>query len=156
MNSKLVLISLYIVLVYWVSEQFPEFHALFYPTLGAFSFLLASRKFEFKETGRVLLGATIASTIGTALHAMLPGVAGLLIDTLLVIWLIQRFKWKAPPILAVSIIPFFVPQNNLWAMPASVFVSLAGLIVLLEGARRVSEWRVVLLSDRTGIAPEAD
>ncbi|MFC5529005.1 hypothetical protein [Cohnella yongneupensis] len=155
MNIKLVLISLYIVLIYWISSHLPSMHALFYPTLGAFSFLLASREFDMKEAGRVMAGATIGSAIGTLLHAASPGVIGLLADTLFVGWLIHRFRWNAPPILAVSIIPFFVAQPNLWAAPLSVMLSIAGLIAVLAGARQAeSLWRPV--SFRSTIAPEAE
>lgn len=156
MNPKLVLISLYIVLVYWVSLQLPALHALFYPTLGAFSFLLASRNFDLKEAGRILLGATVSSAVGSALHTVHPGAVSLLADTLLVGWLIQRFRWNAPPILAVSIIPFFVPQTNLWAAPTSVFISLLGLLVVLESARLVSVWWNQLSLRDSGIAQEID
>lgn len=155
MNVKLVLISLYIVLVYWISSHLPSLHAMFYPTLGAFSFLLASREFDLKHAGRVLVGATIASAIGTALHALEPGALGLLADTLLVAWLIHRFRWNAPPILAVSIIPFFVAPPSLWAAPVAVMASLAGLIAVLGAADRVAEL-LRPLALKGSVAPEAD
>lgn len=156
MNAKLVVISLYIVLIYWISSQWPSMHALFYPTLGAFSFLLATREFDLKHAGRILVGATVAAALGTSLHALVAGVPGLLADTLVVGWLIHRFRLNAPPILAVSIIPFFVEQPNVWAEPVAVLVSLAGLIGVLGAVRVVSE-RWQQLAIRTGgIAPEID
>ncbi|MFD0674598.1 hypothetical protein [Cohnella sp. GCM10027633] len=156
MNVKLVLISLYIVLVYWISSHLPTLHALFYPTLGAFSFLLASREFDLKHAGRILAGATVAAAIGTAAHALEPGALGLLSDTLLVAWLIHRFRWNAPPILAVSIIPFFVEPTTLWAAPVAVMVSLAGLIAVLGAADRIAELLRQVSLKGGAIAPEAD
>ena len=59
----MIVISLYIFLIYWISSQVPSMHALFYPTLGAFSFLLATRDFDLKQAARILAGATVAAAL---------------------------------------------------------------------------------------------
>ncbi|WP_027086433.1 HPP family protein [Cohnella panacarvi] len=155
MNVKLVLISIYIALIYWLSTHLSPLHALFFPTLGAFSFLLASREFDRKIAGNMLIGSTIAAVIGTLLHVLEPGAVGLLADCLLVGWLIHRFRWNAPPILAVSIIPFFVDQGNAWITPICVLLSLSGLIFLLAAANLIGEaWKSFAL--KSPVASEAD
>lgn len=142
MNVKLVLISLYIALIYWLSTHLTSLHALFFPTLGAFSFLLASREFDRKIAGNMLIGSTIAALIGTSLHTLNTGAFGLLADSLIVGWLIHRCRWNAPPILAVSIIPFFVDETNAWITPICVLLSLSGLIFLLAAASFIGDaWR---------------
>ncbi|MFC5701331.1 HPP family protein [Cohnella faecalis] len=142
MNYKFVLIGLYIVFIYWLSSQEPALHALFYPTLGAFCFLFASRTFDARDVGRILIGATISSIIGSWLHQLYPSAISLFANVLIVAWLIKRFHWNAPPILAVSIVPFFVPQTNVWLIPASVSLSLLGLILVLACAHLIeSKWR---------------
>lgn len=142
MNIKLVLISLYIALIYWLSTHLTSLHALFFPTLGAFSFLLASREFDLKIARNMLIGSTIAALIGASLHTLDTGAIGLLADSLIVGWLIHRMRWNAPPILAVSIIPFFVDQTNAWITPLCVLLSLSGLIFLLAAASLLGEaWK---------------
>jgi hypothetical protein len=101
---------------------------LFFPTLGAFSFLFVSRSLQLKQMGGVILGACLSSTIGTLLYALDSGVLSLFITILSVILLINKFNWNAPPILAVAIIPFFVKADSFWLIPISVFVSLLGLL----------------------------
>ncbi|MBO9597392.1 MAG: hypothetical protein J7559_06185 [Cohnella sp.] len=155
MNVKLVLISLYIALIYWLSIHLASLHALFFPTLGAFSFLLASREFNRKIAGNMLIGSTTAALIGTLLHTLDAGAIGLLADCLIVGWLIHRCRWNAPPILAVSIIPFFVDQTNAWITPLCVLLSLSGLIFLLAAASLIGEaWKSIAL--KSAVAPEAD
>lgn len=155
MNVKLVLISLYIALIYWLSTHLTSLHALFFPTLGAFSFLLASREFDRKIASNMLIGSTIAALIGTLLHTVDAGAIGLLADSLIVGWLIHRLRWNAPPILAVSIIPFFVDQTNAWITPLCVLLSLSGLIFLLAAASLIGEaWKSFAL--KGAVAPEAD
>ncbi len=142
MNVKLVLISLYIAFIYWLSTHLTSLHALFFPTLGAFSFLLVSRDFDRKIAGNLLIGSTIAALIGTLLQTLDTGAVGLLADSLIVGWLIHRCRWNAPPILAVSIIPFFVDQTNAWITPVCVLLSLSGLIFLLAAANFIGEaWK---------------
>ncbi|SDD49583.1 hypothetical protein SAMN02799630_03734 [Paenibacillus sp. UNCCL117] len=131
MNPKIVAIGLYIMLIYWLSMQAPLLHMLFFPTLGAFSLFFISRPLQAKETARIALGAIIASLVGTLSFTVHPGVLSLFINTLVIIWLIKRFHWNAPPILAVSFIPFFARSDIWWAVPVSVAISIVGLLATL-------------------------
>ncbi|MNE97139.1 hypothetical protein D3C80_1954410 [compost metagenome] len=45
---------------------------------------------------------------------------------------IHKFKWNAPPILAVALIPFFTQPQVPWAIPLSVAAALAGLLMTLS------------------------
>jgi hypothetical protein len=139
MNTKIAFICMYVVLIYWASSHFSVLNALFYPTLGAFCFLFISRTFDFKELSIIAIGAVISSVIGTTLFLLLPGVLGLLINTVLTIWLIQKFKWNAPPILAVSFIPYFTNPSSLWIIPLSVLISLLGLLMIVYLATAVEK-----------------
>ncbi|MEK0314937.1 hypothetical protein [Cohnella sp. 56] len=131
MNLKAIAICLYTVGIYWISARMPSLHALFFPTLGAFSLLFIAHPFSPARLGKVAFGASISVLIGSALVFIHPGAVTLLIDMLIVIYLINRFKWNAPPILAVSLIPFFVHAPYIWMIPLSVCASLAGLLMLL-------------------------
>ncbi|MNH99808.1 hypothetical protein D3C73_525890 [compost metagenome] len=132
MNIKTLAICLYIMLIYWLSLKFPSLHMLFFPTLGAFSFLFITRPWNLKELSKIALGAIISSIVGTVLFHLSPGVISIFSNTLITIWLIHTFKWNAPPILAVSFIPFFTQSPNLWALPLAVCVSISGLIITLS------------------------
>jgi hypothetical protein len=131
---------MYIVFVYWISTHFPTLHNLFFPTLGAFSLLFVSRPFEAAELGKIAFGAVVSSIIGTFIVYLHPGAVSLFINTIIVIWLISKLKWNAPPILAVSFVPFFVKPTFIWAIPLSVCGSLLGLLLVLFAAHRVEKW----------------
>lgn len=134
MSIKTYAICLYIVFVYWISVHIPHMHALFFPTLGAFSLLFISRPYERSAFSKIALGAVVASTIGSLFVYWSSGVVSLLLTLLLVIWLINLFKWNAPPILAVSLIPFFTQPPLLWVIPVSVCIALLGLLFTLSAA----------------------
>ncbi|MHA6482963.1 hypothetical protein ACX1C1_13780 [Paenibacillus sp. strain BS8-2] len=131
---KIYAICLYLVVVYWISLHIPHMHAIFFPTLGAFSLLFISRPFRKPEVGRIALGAVAASAIGSLLAHWHAGALSLLATLLIVIGLINRFKWNAPPILAVALIPYFTQPPVFWAIPLSVCGALAGLLVTLTAA----------------------
>jgi hypothetical protein len=131
MNIRIVTICLYIALIYWLSLHYPVLHTLFFPTLGSFSFLFIMKTFDIRVVSKITLGAIISSIIGTGLFSIHPGVVSLLITTLITIGMINKFKWNAPPILAVSFIPFFSNPPQLWAIPLSVAASLIGLTFIL-------------------------
>lgn len=137
MNIKAFAICLYIVGIYWVSSRMPSLHALFFPTLGAFSLLFIAHPFSPVRLGRVAFGAIIAVLVGTAMAYVHPGAITLFCNMLIVIYLINRFKWNAPPILAVSLIPFFVHASYIWVIPLSVCASLLGLLITLFVAHHV-------------------
>ncbi len=134
MSLKTYAICLYIVFVYWISSHIPHMHALFFPTLGAFSLLFISRPYVQREFGKIALGAVVASLVGSLFVYFSSGVLSLLLTLLLVIWLINVFKWNAPPILAVSLIPFFTHPPLLWIIPVSVCGALLGLLLTLSAA----------------------
>lgn len=134
MNLRIGAICLYIASIYWLSLKYPALHTLFFPTLGAFSLLFISRPFGKSELGKIAFGATIAAIIGSLLVSWNAGVIPFLLNTLIMIGLINRFKWNAPPILAVSFIPFFTQDSTdamPWVIPLSVCVSLLGLLLVL-------------------------
>lgn len=127
-------ICLYLVVVYWISLHIPHMHALFFPTLGAFSLLFISRPFSKAEVGRIAIGAVAAALVGSLLAHWHAGALSLLATLLIVIGLINRFKWNAPPILAVALIPYFTQPPLFWAIPLSVCGALAGLLLTLTVA----------------------
>lgn len=131
MNIRTAAICLYIVSIYWVSSRIPSLHTLFFPTLGAFSLLFIGRPFSAAQVGAIAFGVIVSSLIGTVLVYLHPGVISLLINTVIVIYLINKFKWNTPPILAVSFVPFFVHSSFIWAIPLSVCGSLLGLVLTL-------------------------
>ncbi|BBH23572.1 hypothetical protein Back11_49170 [Paenibacillus baekrokdamisoli] len=157
MNIKTAAICLYIVGVYGVATKFPTLHSLFFPTLGAFSLLFINRPFSIMQLSKVALGAIIASLIGTVIVYVHAGVIPLLINMVIVIWLINRFKLNAPPILAVSFVPFFVQPSFIWAIPISVFGSLIGLLLTLLLAHQVeTKWTVLPAFLKTNTESKSD
>ncbi|WNR44916.1 HPP family protein [Paenibacillus roseipurpureus] len=114
---------------YWASYHFPSMKMVFYPTLGAFSFLFIHRVDNIKEVRRIIAGALIAVTMGSFLYSISTGAISFFLTALVTITLIQFFKWNAAPILAVSFIPYFAHPVSFWALPMAVFVSLLGLLV---------------------------
>ncbi|GFN30878.1 HPP family protein [Paenibacillus xylaniclasticus] len=128
---RAVAVSFYLMVVYWVSSHFPDAHTLFFPTLGAFCLLFMTRAFERKTWTRISFGAVIGSTVGTMLYSINAGPVTFFINALLMIGLITRMKWNAPPIMAVSFIPYFSHPSAVWVLPISVALSLLGLIATL-------------------------
>lgn len=137
MHIKTYAICLYIIMIYWISLHIPHMHSLFFPTLGAFSLLFISRPFGKAEIRKIAIGAVVSSLIGSLFVYWNTGVVSLLLTLLIVIWLINSFKWNAPPILAVSLIPFFTQPSLLWVIPLSVCGSLVGLLLTLSLAAYV-------------------
>jgi hypothetical protein len=124
-------LGLYIMFIYWLSSHAPGMHMLFFPTLGAFGFLFITRSPRLPELGGIAAGAVCSSVIGTLAYAVNDGMASLFVGTLATIWLVRTLKLNAPPIVAVSLIPFFAHPTNLWVAPLSVAASLAGLLAVL-------------------------
>lgn len=158
MNIKTVLICAYIMAIYWFSLHFSFLETLFFPTVGAFSFLFLSRTFQFKELTRITLGTFVSAVIGTLLVYIYPSAISVFVNVLITIWLIKRFKWNAPPIVAVSLIPFFSQSTHLWVIPLSVSVVLLGLMLTLFVAERVeSKFGSLLVSlNRKKLRAESD
>jgi hypothetical protein len=146
MNIKIVVISLYLVLIYSVSQHSPDFKIIFFPTLGAFSYLFISRAFHFKDFAKVIAGASVASLISSLLFLNMTGFVPLLISTLCTIILIRRFNLNAPPIVAVALIPFFAQPTHFWTLPLAVLVSLSGLLVTLS----IAELAVAISAKKAG------
>ncbi|MCZ8523219.1 MULTISPECIES: hypothetical protein [Paenibacillus] len=130
-HVKTVTISLYLFAIYYISVHFPALKALFYPTLGAFSYLFVSRTFAFKDMMKLVTGATFASLLGSCFYFSHAGGLAFLCTALGTIWLIRRFSLNAPPILAVALIPYFAQPSLWWTGPASVLASLSCLLLLL-------------------------
>lgn len=136
MNVKIIFIGAYIMIIYWASLHVSFLDTLFFPTLGAFSFLFVSRSFKYAELTRITLGAFVSSIVGTLLFYIYPSAISVFINVLITVWLIRKFKWNAPPIVAVSLIPFFSHSSHLWVIPLSVSAVLLGLILVLFVAER--------------------
>lgn len=128
---RAIMASLYMMFIYWASTQFPDVHTLFFPTLGAFSLLFLKRTQERKAQLNITIGAVVGACIGTALYTIDHGPLTFFINALLMIGLITKMKWNAPPIMAISFIPFFTHPKVLWSLPVSVAGSLFGLIAML-------------------------
>jgi len=146
MNVKTLMICAYIMLIYWISLHVSHLDTLFFPTLGAFGFLFITRSFRFAELGKITLGAFITSTIGTTLVYIYPSAVSVFVNVLIAIWLIKKFQWNAPPIVAVSLIPFFSETPQLWTIPISVTVVMLGLMLTLFLAMQIESKGNVLLS----------
>ena len=158
MNIKICIIGLYIMAIYWASTHVSFLDTLFFPTLGAFSFLFVSRAFEYKELSKITFGAFISSIVGTLLFTIYPSAISIFINVLITIWLIRRFNWNAPPIVAVSLIPFFSQSTHLWLIPPSVSAVLLGLMLALfvgEKANNLLEkWAPFLFKRKVGLDSE--
>ncbi|MWC26968.1 HPP family protein [Paenibacillus sp. MMS18-CY102] len=128
---RVIMVSLYLMVIYWASSHFPDVHTLFFPTLGAFCLLFLTRSFERKVWANISVGAVIGATVGNVLYSINPGPVTFFLNALLMIALITRMKWNAPPILAVSFIPYFSHPTTVWTLPLSVALSLSGLIATL-------------------------
>ncbi|EFM10209.1 conserved hypothetical protein [Paenibacillus curdlanolyticus YK9] len=128
---RVVMVSLYLMVIYWASSHFPDVHTLFFPTLGAFCLLFLMRSFERTAWARISVGAVIGATVGNVLYSINPGPVTFFLNALLMITLITRMKWNAPPILAVAFIPYFSHPTTVWTLPLSVALSLSGLIATL-------------------------
>lgn len=134
MRLKTYAICLYILLIYWISSHIPQMHSLFFPTLGAFSLLFISRPLNGSELRNIATGAIAASTVGSLFVHLSTGILSLLATLLIVLGLMKKMKWNAPPILAVALIPFFTQPPTVWVIPVSVACTLAGLLVILSAA----------------------
>lgn len=148
MNVKTIAISLYLMLLYWISLRYPALKTVFYPTVGAFCYLFVTRTFHIRELANISIGAVIASLLGCLLHAAYPGPISFLLNSLLVIWMIRKFKWNAPPILAVSLVPFFITPVAWWVVPVSVLATLSGLLLVVGGLHYIVEYSRPILSGR--------
>jgi hypothetical protein len=129
----------YLMAVYWASTHFPSMKMVFYPTLGAFSFLFLHRGGHIKDTGRIIVGAIIAVTIGSIFYNISTGVVSFFATAIITISLIQLFKWNAAPILAVSLIPYFAHPVSIWMLPLAVLISLIGLLLPLWLAGKLEQ-----------------
>jgi len=129
MLLRSLIICSYLMAAYWASYHFPSMKMVFYPTLGAFSFLFMHRVDEIKDLGRIIIGAIVSVTIGSLLYTISTGAVSFFITAIVTISLIKFFKWNAAPIMAVSLIPYFAHPTTIWALPAAVLASLAGLLV---------------------------
>ncbi|MFC4812355.1 hypothetical protein [Paenibacillus sp. GCM10023250] len=152
-------LGLYIMFVYWLSSHAPGMHMLFFPTLGAFGFLFITRSPRMPELFGIAGGAVLSSTVGTVAYALHGGMVALFCSTLAMIWIVRALKLNAPPIIAVSLIPFFAHPAKLWVAPASVAVSLAGLLAvmaLVYAVERLLARAPAALPLRQGVRMDAD
>ncbi|MDF2683282.1 MAG: hypothetical protein K0R47_4472 [Brevibacillus sp.] len=146
MNFKMIVICIYIMLIYWLSLRVSYLDTLFFPTVGAFGFLFISRSLGFSEISKITLGAFISSAMGTLFFFIYPSPISLFINVLITMWLVTKFKWNAPPIVAVSLIPFFSHSTHHWFIPFSVCVVMLGVMLVLFVAERMERKWADLLS----------
>ncbi|NOU91868.1 hypothetical protein GC093_01260 [Paenibacillus sp. LMG 31456] len=132
MNIKIFVICLYLLLIYSVSQHLPDLKMIFFPALGAFSYLFISRSFHFRDFAKMIAGASVASLISSLLFLSMTGIIPFFISTLCTILLIRKFNLNAPPILAIALIPFFSRPTHFWSLPLAVLVSLLGLLLTLS------------------------
>ncbi|TXK76091.1 hypothetical protein [Paenibacillus sp. N3.4] len=152
-------ICCYLMGAYWASYHFPSMKMVFYPTLGAFSFLFMHRVDQIKDVWRITIGAIIAVLLGSLLYSISHGALSFFVTALITISLIQFFKWNAAPILAVSFVPYFAHPTSFWALPAAVLISLLGLMLSVwligkvEQVAWVSKWSLSLELIRDKMMP---
>lgn len=132
MNIKTWAICFYLLIIYWVSRHVPDIRMIFYPTLGAFSYLFISRSFSLKDFGKLIAGACAASLISSAFYLSHTGIISFFASTLCTILLIRKLKLNAPPVLAIALVPYFAPPEHIWTLPLAVLVSLSGLLLVLS------------------------
>ncbi len=135
MPIKSIIVSCYLLFAYWVSSHIPTLRMFFYPTLAAFGYFFISRTVTKKDIFKIIFAAIIASTLGSSLHFLDPGLITFFITCLLTICMIRIFKLNAAPILAVSLIPYFANLTSFWILPIAIFLSLGGLFVTLTVAQ---------------------
>lgn len=158
MNFKMIVICIYIMLIYWLSLRISYLDTLFFPTVGAFSFLYISRSLRFSEISKITLGAFISSAVGTLFFFIYPSPISLFANVLITMWLVTKFKWNAPPIVAVALIPFFSHSTHHWFIPLSVCGVLLGLMLVLFVAERMErKWADFLsFSVRNKVVRDSD
>lgn len=122
----------YLGLVYFAAGHVQGLHPLFFPALGAFAYLMITRRSAWQEMLQMTAGTIICSFIGSILSLLHPNTVFLVVDALLVYWMIHRLKWNAPPIIAVSLIPFFSRSPDWWTFPVSGGAALIGLAFTLS------------------------
>ena len=129
--TKVVLVSLYLAAIYWLSLHIAPLAPLFFPTLGAFSYYLIMSNPTARRYILLVAGAGLASLLGSAAFLWLPELPAILATFILTVVLIRRLQLNAPPILAIALIPFFDRPQELWSTPITVFVALTILVALL-------------------------
>src|SRR4051812_33033339 len=116
MYVRFIMISAYLMCMYWISSCFPTMKMAFYPTLAAFGFLFVHRMDRISELWKMTVGAVVAASIGSCLFAFSSGIGAFFVTALVTISIIHLFKLNAAPVLAVSLIPFFTHPDVLWAL----------------------------------------
>jgi hypothetical protein len=144
MVLRSLIIGCYLMTAYWVSYHFPVMRMVFYPTLGAFSFIFMHRVGQMKDIGRIIIGATAAVTVGCLFYSIHNGAVSFFITTMITISMVRFFKWNAAPIVAVSLIPYFAHPTDVWALPIAVLISLVGLLLLLWILERMEQWSLLV------------
>lgn len=133
-------ICCYLMAAYWTSQHYPVMKMIFYPTLGAFSFLFMNRVGQMKDIWRIITGAFAAVIIGCLLYSVHSGAISFFLTAMISISMVRLCNWNAAPIVAVSLIPFFARPSEVWLLPVAVLISLLGLLLLLWLLERVEQW----------------
>lgn len=149
MFLRSLIICCYLAIIYCAANQVPSLKMVFFPTLGAFSFLFIHREGHIKDIGRIIIGAIVAATLGSLFYALDSGVFSFFATAIVTLSLIKLFQWNAAPILAVSLIPYFSHPVSIWALPAAVMASLVGLVLTLWCIGKIEQWTWITRLDPT-------
>ncbi|RKD27031.1 hypothetical protein BEP19_00185 [Ammoniphilus oxalaticus] len=140
--TKITIFCIYLCAAYWISLHYPPLGMLFYPSLGSFSVILMGQGNYLRELVVIALGATITSAIGSLLYFWYPSIFTMFVTAFTTLWLMQKFSWRAAPILAVALIPFFSHPTTIWVLPLSVLCSVICLLLPLGLVQRLEKRRV--------------
>ena len=94
---KLSIYCLYLSAAYWISLHFPPLGMMFYPSLGSFSVILMNQNNYYNNLLKIIIGATITSTIGSALYFVSPSIFTFFITAFITLSVMQRFDWNQHP-----------------------------------------------------------
>ncbi len=130
-NTKIVLISLYIVLIYWISLKLEALHMMFFPSLGAYCLFLFSKQLHTKFIVKIFLGSVFVALISTVMFQLNDGLLSLFCTMLIAVGIIYKFELNAPPILAVAMIPYYIQAPSYWEFPFALSLTLIGLVAVL-------------------------
>lgn len=148
LTMKFFIYSLYLSAAYWISLHFPPLGMMFYPSLGSFSVILMKQKNDDHSLRKIILSATITSTLGSILSFFYPSIITFFITAFITFWVMQKFDWNAAPVLAVALIPFFSHPQTVWVLPLSVLCSLIGLSLPLWMVQKLNRKEEVLVGEQ--------
>lgn len=140
MYIKSTVICLYLVVMFFISQQFTMGKLLFFPTLAAFSFFFMSRTLSKREVQHIFLATILSSLFGELMYYVDGGILSFFITCLGNMGMLLYFKINAAPITAISIIPFVYNPAEIGVFSMSVFLSMVGLFITLQFAGKIEQF----------------